>query len=241
MKPISELANVSCLESARERKMEGDMLDPACVKLVDAIFIKFGLLCREYDAMYADKRRENAEKVQWVRAFTKHGLKDQRQIQQGIDKTEEHKWGKPPQLGQFLEWCKNNPINNGLPHVHAAFEIAGKINQQYSSYIHPDIPTDTVIKHVLNQIGSRKFREMTEKEAFKLFENFYTVSCRQYAEGEIKDIPRALPESAQPHPVDKEKSDAARRKAMEALRGIGINVKRTDDRGLQENPVQGGN
>lgn len=222
MKNISELANVSCINSAREKKTEHQPLDPQCARLVDALFIKFGLLCREYDALYADSKRENAEKVQWIRAFEKNNLKHQSQIQNGIDQTELHKWGKPPQLGQFLEWCQKSSENAGLPDIYAAFNIAGQINQIYSDYTHPHVPTHTVIKHVLTQIGSIKFRGMTEKEAFKVFAHYYSVACRQYMDGLIENINLAIPKDLEPRTIDRTKSNDARLVAMEKIKKMGV-------------------
>lgn len=226
MKHIGEIAKVSCLESAREEKKEQSQLNPKCSQLVDLIFIKFALLCREYDALYADTRRENAEKLQWTLAFTKLGITTKNQIQFALDKTGLHKWGKPPQLGQFLEWITPSPNDVGFPDVHKAFAIAGRINVLYGDYIHPHVATDTVIKHVIDQIGATKFRSMDEKSALKLFETYYAVSCRQYIQGELKDILRTLPQTPEPHPIDKKKSDEARRKCMEELRSKGFAIKR---------------
>lgn len=103
MKNISEIANVACIDNAREEKK---VLDPLCVALVDKIFVKFALLFREYDALYADSRRENAEKTQWVNAFMKNNIRNESQLKNAIDKTELHTYGRPPQLGLFLSWCK---------------------------------------------------------------------------------------------------------------------------------------
>lgn len=224
MKHISELTNVSCLNEAREKTINCEILDPLCVALVNALFIKFGLLCREYDAMYADPKRENAEKVQWVRAFIKYKLKTQAQIQAGIDKTEKHKYGKPPQLGQFLEWCERTPESCGFPEILNAFKIACSINSVYGTYIHSHVPTDTVIRHAVNQIGSNQFREMSEKDAIKLFSNYYIISCRQYMDGNIKDILRSLPEKHDLHPIDREKSNEARLIAMKAMINMGLKI-----------------
>lgn len=103
MKKISDIANISCINNAREERIP---LDPLCVSLVDKIFIKFALLFRDYDSIYADERRENAVKMQWINAFMKNNLRSQDQIENAINQTELHPYGTPPQLGQFLAWCK---------------------------------------------------------------------------------------------------------------------------------------
>lgn len=219
MKHISDIATIACINSARDERLEKNNLDPVCTQLVDKIFIKLALLCREYDAMYADKRRENAEKLQWVLAFTKHKIKTKQQIQYALDQLDLHKWGKPPQLGQFLEWCKPKPEHFGFPGTQEAFRISGLINQSFSTYIHTHIPTDTVIKHVIDQIGPNSFRAMTEKNAFKLFESYYEIASRQFMQGDMEPIQRALTQEA-PQESSKEKSDEVRKKHMEDIRKI---------------------
>jgi replication protein P len=220
MKHISEIANVAYIQTARDGKETQNQLDPVCVVLVDQIFIKFALLCREYDALYADKKRLNAEKVQWVRAFTKNNIRTQKQIQGGIDETERHKYGKPPQLGQFLDWCKPSPTRDGFPNTQDAFQIALLINRQFSAYSHPDSKVDTVIRHAISQIGSMNFREMTHDKAIKTFEYNYSIACRQYIEGNLQDISKALPEKPESHPIDKVKNDEARKIAMAKMRAM---------------------
>ena len=114
MKKISDIANVSCIKNARESKQ---MLDPLCVALVDKIFVKFALLFRDYDSVYADGRRENAVKMQWINAFMKNNLRFQEQIENAINETEFHPYGSHPQLGQFLAWCKKEvrPLSDTKP------------------------------------------------------------------------------------------------------------------------------
>lgn len=233
MKHISQLANVACLTSVREEKMEKNMLDQICAKLVDKVFIKFALLCREYDGLYADTRRENAEKLQWTLAFTKHNIRTQQQIQHALDQTELHKWGKPPQLGQFLEWCKPSPERLGFPSFEQAYNASIEMNRQFSTYCYPDERVDTVIRHAVNQIGSMSYREMKIENSKKTFKSYYDSALEQFIKGDLKVMDKRLPEKAVAHPSDKEKSDAERLKCWEALRKMGIGNKRA----MQEDPV----
>lgn len=236
MKHISQLTNVACLTTAREEKVESNTLDPVCAQLVDQVFIKFALLCREYDAMYADKRRENAEKLQWTLAFTKHNLRSKNQIQYALDQTEVHKWGKPPQLGQFLEWCRPSPEALGFPTFEQAYQASIQVNRQFSDYKHQDDRVDAVIRHAVAQIGSMTYREMKIENARKAFKSYYEIALQQFIDGELKVIPKQLPEKAEAHPADKPRNDEARKKAMASI-FKDLNVKRTDDTGLQENPI----
>ena len=220
MKHISELTNVANFAAAKEMKDANAIIDPISAKIVDSIFVKMAVLCREYGSLFDDERKENAEKVQWAMAFSKRGITRRAQIQSGLDMLEEHKYYKPPQLGQFLEWCQQVPKNSRLPSVHEAFRIACQMNVQYSDYHHPDQTIHTVLRHTIDQIGATKFRGMTEKIAFQQFEHFYTIACRQFIEGGLKPIPLPIAEKPEPHPIDKVKSNEARLKAMEAIKGM---------------------
>lgn len=192
MKHISQLTNVACLTSAREEKMESNALDQVCAQLVDQVFIKFALLCREYDAMYADKRRENAEKVQWTLAFTKHNLKTKSQIQDALDQTELHKWGKPPQLGQFLEWCKPSFRKLGLLDKHQAYDLAIKVNRQFAEPIKMSEAQEMVLRRAILQTDSFKLRNLAESTTRPIFERNYEITVNQWIDGKFEDIPLGL-------------------------------------------------
>lgn len=192
MKHISQIANITCLATAREERIESNELDQTCAKLVDQVFIKFALLCREYDAMYADKRRENAEKLQWTLSFTKHNLKTKHQIQDALDQTELHKWGKPPQLGQFLEWCKPSFRKLGLLDKHQAYDLAIKVNRQFGESIPMSETQSMVLRRAINNTGSFTLRNLPESQTRPAFERNYEIIVNQWIEGKLEDIPIGL-------------------------------------------------
>jgi hypothetical protein len=227
MKHIGDLVDKQ-LQEARNEKEERVMLDPLAWQLVDQIFVKMALLCRGFDSFYSDRNRLNAEKTQWVLAFSKLGIKSKRQIEPSLNRLESHKFPNPPQLGEFLDWRKSSPKDIGLPEFEKAYQISIQINQQFSEY-RPDCnKTYTVIKHAINSIGSMAYREMKIDKARKMFEYAYDVSCRQLMDGELKEIAKAITEKPNEHPSDKARSADARLKAMEAIRGFGISVKKTN-------------
>jgi hypothetical protein len=236
MKSIGELTP-TVLDKARESKDEKNMLDPLSGQLVDKVFVKIALICRGFDSFYADRNRLNAEKTQWILAFTKLGLRNQSQIQPALNKLEFYRYPNPPQLGEFLEWRHCKPEDIGFPSVDEAYQMSILLNRQFSDYKIDDERVETVIRHAIRQIDSMTYRSMPIAKAKPAFEYNYTVSLRQFMEGKLEVIKKAISEKPEAHPSDKPRSDEARKSAMEAIRSMGINVKRTDDRGLQENPV----
>lgn len=159
---------------------------------------------------------DGAKKV-WLKAFMLAEINSSEQIQHGLNKCYLMKKPFVPTAGEFISWCKPDPKDFGFPDVYQAFQLAGKINQVGSIYIHPHVPTDTVIKHVISQIGANPLRGMPEKQAMQLFENYYAVACNQFIDGNIEPIKRALPSLDMERPYNQIKSDSARKKCMDTL------------------------
>jgi len=228
MKHISNLIDLNRVKAEKEAERV-EIISEETAQVVNILFRELKAIFPAFKQAWPSDEEFNRAKANWVKAFQTVGLNRIEQLRFGVEKCRLS--GRPfaPSVGEFIEWCKRSPQDCGLPYVNDAFLIAGRMNVLYSDYIHPHIPTYTVIKHVLTQIGTQKFRGMAEKEALKMFTHYYTVACRQYADGDIKDIPIAITDKPEPHPVDKKRNDEARKKAMEAIRGMGIGVKKPDN------------
>jgi hypothetical protein len=229
---LKHIANLIDLNRVKESKEDErvEIISDETAHVVNLLFRELKAIFPAFRQAWPTDEDFSRAKLNWVKAFQTVRLCRIEQLKHGVEKCRLS--GRPfaPSVGEFIEWCKRSPEDCGLPYVNDAFVIAGRINVLYSDYIHPHVPTQTVIKHVLLQIGAKKFRGMAEKEAVKLFGHYYTVACRQYADGDIKDIVQAIAEKPEPHPSDKIRNDEARKRAMDAIRGMGLNVKRTDDK-----------
>lgn len=235
MKHISNLIDLNKVKSQREVMDNQPTKESA--EVINWLFRELRSNFTAFKQAWPGQDSYTQAKKTWLKAFMLAGINRIEQLKHGLNKC--YLMEKPfvPTPGEFIAWCKPSPQDLGLPYINDAFLIAGRMNVLYSDYVHPHVPTQTVLKHVLMQIGTQKFRAMAEKEALKLFGHYYTVACRQYADGVIQDIVPVIAEKPEPHPVDKYRNDEARKKAMEAIRSIGINVKRIDERRMQENPV----
>lgn len=221
MRHISEVINLSAV---REDKSEQSHLDPVVSQIVDKVFVKMALICRGFDAFYSDRNRLNAEKTQWILAFSKNGLRIKEKIEPALKRLETYKFPNPPQLGEFIAWCTPKPEDIGLPDIPTAYSISIAMNTQFSTFKPECQKTYSVLRHVLDQIGSFAYRSMTADQAFKAFESYYKIACNQFMEGKLQEIPKAIPENPVDNPDDRERSNAARLKAMEAIRNMGIAV-----------------
>lgn len=191
-----------------------NIINHRCLRLVDYVFARFSMICREYDSLYHDSDREKAEKLIWAKAFEREGILKLGQVDRALVKLNSYKYGKPPMLGVFLDWCAAKPEDLDLPAESAAYKIALRINELYGNYAYPKPEIDSVIRHAIDSIGKQSFRNMKPEDAQKAFKYAYANACRQFADGKLEHIPAAIPEKAQEHPDDKERTEQARKENM---------------------------
>lgn len=229
MEHISSLLNTSSLNVRREESKYDAALDLHVTDVVNKLFAFFYGICRGFEKQYQDPKRLNIEKTQWIRAFMDVGLNTLEKIQIGVKKCRIESPINTPTIGQFIKWCTPDPQDIGLPALEQAYEISIHINRQFSDYKASCQKTYSVIRHVINQIGPIEFRSMKADRAFKTFERYYPIACKQFVEGKLKEIPKAITDKQEEHPEDRARSNAARLKAMEAIRNMGISVTIKDE------------
>lgn len=203
------------------------MDDERTKKVLNRLFTRFESIFPKFWVNIKSQEHLNGIKTEWFKCFQKANLFDTRLIEIGLDKARASLDEYLPKASKFIEWCTEDESKSCvLPDAYEAFKLCGLINQKFSDYIHPDIRIDTILHRVIREIGAIRLREMNEKSAFKLFENVYCMVCRQFIEGKIEKVQRALPEKSEFHPEDRERSNAARKKCMEMLREKGIAIQR---------------
>lgn len=233
MKHISNIIDLSKVQAEKEAK-EPPTKESAAV--INWLFKELRSNFTAFKQAWPDQETYNQAKKTWLKAFVLAGISRVEQLQHGLNKC--YLMEKPfvPTAGEFIAWCRPNPQDLGFPCFDEAYVISIEINRQFSDYKHKDDRVYTVIKHAIAQIGSGAYREMKIESAKKAFKSYYEIALKQFMEGELKIIAKQLPVKAEEHPSDKARSDEARKRCMDALRGKGIEIKSNDGR-LQENPV----
>lgn len=225
MQNISETVNSLDFLSRRHAQETQKTLDSVSVDIVNRLFVFFEAICRGFEKQYRDHQAKlNMEKIQWARGFMDYGITNIEQIELGIKKCRLESPINTPTLGQFLKWCHPEPQDVGLPILEKAYEISIQMNQQFSNYKPSCKKTYTVLQHVINQIGSTEYRSMSAEKAFKIFERYYPITCKQFVEGRLEEIRKALPQKVDLDSFDKEKANRARLEAMDAIRKMGISI-----------------
>ena len=224
MKHIDDIINVIDITQARESKYNV-VINEDSVRLVNSIFTKMSIVCRGYADFFDDEQKRDAEKLQWALAFSKRCINKKSQIQGGIDMLEEHKYYKPPQIGQFLDWCTNT--NKNYLSKEQAYKRAYDIMRDGDPI---DLPLIQImlIRHAISESGSHFLRNNAVVKTQPVFYRNYEIAVRDFMSGKIKTIPKAI-ESKQEETAELTKqTDIAKnfvdvdnyKKAMEKIRGM---------------------
>lgn len=231
MKKISDIVSLVQFNKYQNTDAVSDIDQEKTKKVLNGLFIRFENIFPGFWVPIKSQEHLNGIKDEWFEAFKTHKLFDIDLLKKGLRKARESDDQYLPKPIKFIKWCTEDSAQDiGLPDLHHAFQICGKINELYGTYNHPHIPTNTVLKHVIKQIGSTALRKMTEKDGYKVFGHYYVVACRDYSKGIIQDIPIAIEENKEPRSVDRVKSDASRLKCMQDLKALGLNITLAEDK-----------
>jgi hypothetical protein len=183
-KPLSSIVNGLKFQARYEAPQEFK-LPPQAIAIVNNLFNDLKGICTAWQHTFTDVAIEQAAKKQWVQALFENNVITQHQINIGMKKA--RKLSKPwfPSSGEFIEWCKPNLEDYGLPAVDEALRIW--INRQSKSY--------PAIYVAAQATGSWALKSMNHKDLFALFSRNYEIACNRVMAGEdlSEEIPLALP------------------------------------------------
>lgn len=144
-----------------------------------------------------------AIKIQWMKAFIEAGVSSQEQIAIGMKKLRADPKPFLPNAGQFIEWCKPNPEDYGLPDKHMAWNEAAtnsKVAQRRThKWSHPAVYKAASIVGWMEM--SQASNQGPEKEEFA---KAYQSVCERVMNGEAVSVPEVT-ESALEHHDNGEK------------------------------------
>ena len=221
MKHITDGINVDDLATAREEKHTQNTLNPLSIKLVNYVFAKFYTCCRGTDTIFADEKRKLAETTQWYAMFTKLALTTVGQIQKAIDRLERHSYPNPPQLGEFLKWNEPSFEDFGLLTKEQAFNRSSELMRE-GELKDLSETQNKILKHVIRESDSFFLKNNPMSKTQPVFYRNYDIAIRDFMAGNLKDIPKAIPDKrAEWDDIDKKKIIA---KDFDHLRGYEENM-----------------
>ncbi len=222
---MNHISNLIDLTKIKQEKESMNQPSKESAEVINWLFKELRSNFTAFKQAWPDDEAQRTAKKTWLKAFMLAGINRIEQLQYALNKC--YLMEKPfvPSPGEFIAWCKPSPQDLGFPVTEQAYKISIEMNIKYSDYKHPDDRIDTIIRHAIKQIGTISYREMKTDTAQKIFKTYYDISLKQFLDGELKIIPKTLTQRPEPHPSDKERSDAARNKALEAIRGMGIAIR----------------
>lgn len=203
---------------------EMEPISEETANIVNLLFREMQSIFPAFKQAWPTQSEFNRAKKNWVKAFISVELNTVEQLRFGLKQCRLSGSHFAPSVGEFIEWCSPKPEDIGLLPMEEAYNLSILINRQFSDHKPTCNKTYTVIRHVIDQIGPMQYRELRAELAFKTFERYYTIACKQFIEGKLKEIPKALTETQLKRPEDKKRSEQARLKAMDAIRNMGIPV-----------------
>ncbi len=247
MQKISDIVSVKQFDKYQNNTNVAAIDEEKTKKVLNRLFTRFERIFPKFWVNIKSQEHLNGIKDEWFECFQRARLTNLDQILAGIARAQESKLEYLPKASAFIDWCTNtDPESLGFPAHQEAYYHSVKMNIQFSDHKHPDERVDKVIRHTIQQIGKFEYRTMNDTKARQAFERYYSIAVRDFINGNLKDIAKMLEDNSEETQEIKRQDDLIKpefkevknhRAAMDAIRGMGINVKRTDERGLQENPV----
>ncbi len=197
MKKISDVI-VSPVElyQRREEKNLNRECDEKTADVINGLFVFFESVCRGFAKQFPDQRKLNIEKVNWLKSFMDVGINTIEQIEYGMRRARLESPINVPRIKDFIEWCSPTPEELGYPSHMIAFPHSTRMNAEFSQYKYPEEKVDTIIRHVIKQIGSFAYRHMSEVNAKKAFEAYYTIAVREAIKGNLAETNKILEDNS---------------------------------------------
>ncbi len=193
MKKISDIVDLTKFGKNTEKNNVSQLDEEKTKKVLNRLFVRFERIFPKFWVNIHSQEHLNGIKDEWFDCFQRSNIKNLEMFQYGLQRAQDGKEEYLPKASTFIRWCTDlEPVALGFMDHRLAFDIAVKINVQFSNYIYPDPKLDTIIRHAINQIGTMDFRGMKSEQGRIIFERYYAIACRQYLHGDLKEINRGL-------------------------------------------------
>ena len=171
--------------------MDDSMLCPQATELVNKLFTIFYALCNGFEKQFNDPNRLKLAKAQWIIAFMEKDLKIWDQIEPAVTIFR----AKPnqvyaPIVGDFLSWCNSATHEKYLSKDHAYLAAYELMRGEPCD----DLDDDqlNIIKHAIKASDRHFLKSNGRNKTEPVFHRNYEIALRQFLNGELKPIPKAI-------------------------------------------------
>lgn len=191
--------------SRKERQPDPEQLR-AAASVINHLFSELQSCFPAWRQTFTCKADIDSAKRVWARGLVEAGIHSEQQLQWGLRKARRSESPFWPSVGQFINWCQPDPEDFGLPTPESAFKEASRNS-------HPAHPasvdckwTHAAVYVAARETGGYELANLPRDKSWPLFKRAYNIAVRRVLEGEELDgeIPKALPKTPEPRPVDPE-------------------------------------
>ena len=175
----------------------------AAAAVINRLFAELQSCFPAWRQTFPSKSDIDSAKRVWARGLVEAKITSDLQLQWGLAKARRSESSFWPSLGQFIKWCQPDPGDYGLPTLESAFKEASRNSHPAcicSKWSHPAVYV------AAREAGKYELANLPQDKSWPLFKQSYDIAVRRVLEGEELDreIPKALPKTPEPRPVDPE-------------------------------------
>ena len=185
MKSLQTMADNFNITPGQAAPIVKRVVPEQAMQIINQLFIDLKAIFPAWRVAIPTDTIENQAKIEWTKAFIENGIGHTEQLKLGLKKA--RKYSEPwfPSCGQFIEWCKPNLEDYGLPTAEQALRMV--VDGKKKS--HPAI--FVAAKHT----GTWNLKNLSHKALLPMFTRNYEIVCSRVMNGEdlTGEIPLALP------------------------------------------------
>lgn len=170
----------------------------AAYDLIDQVFTEIKGCKPAAHLTFKDDDSETVAKRQWVLALIENGINTLDYINRGLAMARKDESPYFPSVGQFVKWCKNMNIADGLPLTKTAYlEAAQNAHKpKIENFSH------AIVFYAGQATGWRYLLENEQKEALPIFTRNYEVLMRKLANNEPLTVELGIDDKSEDKPKE---------------------------------------
>lgn len=213
LRNIRDLTNNAMREIANRQQPESEYIPVNSISdeakaIIDDIFKELKGSCSAYGITMRTPEDESMVKKVWTKAFIEAGLVDLAAVKRGLRRVRHDPSDYIPSVGKFINWCKPDPREMGLPPVEVA----------YTEVIRRLPPSHPIVVKTAKATSFER-GTLTETEYKRVFARHYEILVERIMNGESFDyeVPKGIGCEATHSP---EYYSARGKRGVSVLRGL---------------------
>lgn len=156
--------------------------DDITIDVINQLFENLFSVCKAWKVAIGDDQAIGDCKRQWLSAFKENNITSIDRVKRGMVKVRARQLPFLPSPGEFIAFCKLDPIDVGAPSIDDAYKEA--IKNAYPDGLEKRWTHDCV-RYAYQRSGAFEMRTEPKSKTQPLFERHYLDAIERFANGEI--------------------------------------------------------